>query len=483
MDEDGKQTRVWCRLRRLCDGFRLSLPGKDRSGNMGESSDWVVGLRVLTVASGAWLLAGCGNSTSDSRAHSAAGGVSGSGVAAAGAATERAGADGGGALGAGIAGASGASGSPGSAGSAGLSGGSGGLLLGESATEACIAYVVAQCLRRTECVGRPATVEGCMSGAATHCPDAMFSDGSARTVAGTQACAAQYATYPCEKLNAGVLPDCATPGTRTAGRACVFNAQCASLGCDLRTADCGVCSTLGELGAACSAPGTDCNPGLICDRGAGVCVTYVDQLAEGSPCVGASACQGALLCTQGVCAKFPTLGRSCEFTGVCAEDSYCSAGTRICTALPGAGRPCGMDDSGRGHCSGEAYCSYVDQAQAQPSCMPFPTAGQTCGPALNPDLTTSPIACAEGLFCDPSTVCVPPGAAGASCQGDGQCQTGLTCACNDTTCSARTCVRIGLRDEPCDVPGAVCHPGFSCVDGRCQARASQGLFAAMCPGQ
>src|SRR6188768_2746583 len=139
------------------------------------SSSWLVG-RGVALAFGALILGGCGSSASDSGAHSGAGGLSDSGDAGAGGASARAN-------------MAGAATAGGTVGASGASGGSAGLLLGDSPTEACIAYVLAQCLRRQECQGDPS--QSCFLNASA-CPDLMFSNGSTRTVSSLKACAAEF---------------------------------------------------------------------------------------------------------------------------------------------------------------------------------------------------------------------------------------------------------------------------------------------------
>src|SRR6187551_2246553 len=164
---------------------------------MGGSSYGSVG-RVVVLAFGALSIVSCGSSASSPSAPSGAAGTSGSGAAAAGAAAARGGTTGAGTAGAGTAAESATGGAIGASG-AGTSGGSTGWLLGDSPTEVCLAYVVAQCVRRLECAGRPDMAEFCLA-TATGCPDTVFADGSTRTVAGTKACTAEFATFSCEQI-------------------------------------------------------------------------------------------------------------------------------------------------------------------------------------------------------------------------------------------------------------------------------------------
>jgi hypothetical protein len=337
----------------------------------------------------------------------------------------------------------------GTVGAAGASGGSPGLSLGDSPTEACVAYVVAQCQRIYECAGHSDMTQACLLNASV-CPDLMFSEGSTRTVSGLKACAAAYATYSCERLNLGYLPDCVSGGTRTPGQACAFNSQCESLRCDLAASGCGQCASLGELDADCSAEGTDCKPGLFCERSSKRCATFVymsqnePKLAQGMTCTSPTSCDAGLYCSSnGRCLLKPTLGMSCADAPACGDDSYCALADNICTALPGFGAPCGASLGGISVCPPGAGC---------------------------------------WLF-DTSSVCMPLGGSGSTCELEEHCQAGLSCACADetTNCAKRSCMTLGLTNAVCGVVGEGCHPSFTCTAGKCQPRASRGLFDAACP--
>jgi len=380
---------------------------------MRRSSQTSVG-RVVVIVLDVLSIVGCARVSSDSDAQSSAPGVSGTSAAAS-AGTSASG----GTAGAATAGAatSGVSGASGSAGSPSGSAVPPGLLLGDSPTEVCIAYTVAECLRRSECAGHPSTIQVCLSSAAG-CPDALFSDGSTLTASGSKACASEFATYSCAKLNVGFLPDCATAGTLANRQVCAFSSQCASLTCDHLPGQCGMCAALGELGARCSEgpdaePGLACKPGLTCDRTH--CVTYTGpndpQFAEGTACFSESDCNAGLYCGPGLlCTKQPTLGMDCAASRKCGDGSYCNE-ARVCVAPEPPG----------------ASCQRVGQCQAGLSC-----------------------ACNDGTTRD-------------------------NCArsCMATSLANEPC-GVGA--------GATCHPGFECTAGSCQPRASLRLYDIVCSG-
>ncbi|HEY3253399.1 MAG TPA: hypothetical protein VGJ91_05605, partial [Polyangiaceae bacterium] len=218
----------------------------------------------------AWLLvggglvlqiAGCGSS-SDATADSHAGAANGSAGDDSGMAGSSAGSP--------AQAASGAS-SAGSAGAAGAAGAS--LTLGDSKTEACIAYAVASCERHAVCRNEP--TEGCLSASAS-CPDLVFSTGSTRTIAGVKACAEDFKSFSCERLLNGESPACVTPGTRQPGESCAFASQCESLDCKGKSA-CGVCAKAGAEEDSCAGPAEGCGVGLYCSDTKQKCLVLPDS--------------------------------------------------------------------------------------------------------------------------------------------------------------------------------------------------------------
>src|SRR5450432_3872494 len=208
---------------------------------MGVARVWLSGVVLGWVAVLATL--GCGSSSQGSS-------PSGAGQAGASGAQAMSG-------GAGLSAGGSAAMSGGAGGSAGTSAGAGGsagsgLVLGDSKTEACIAYALAECMRQGECEGFTPSEAGCLP-ASFGCPDILFSAGSTRTVASLKACTPAFATFPCAEVNVGKLPDCATPGTRALGAPCDFGTQCATLECNFSAnGPCGMCGKVGELGDDCS---------------------------------------------------------------------------------------------------------------------------------------------------------------------------------------------------------------------------------------
>lgn len=438
------------------------------------ASAWGFGFGGVLL--GLWA-AGCGNSST-----SGPSGASGN-AAVAGTNGNSAGNGSGGA--ASTAGSNSNGGSAGSSASSG-SGGLGGLVLGNSLTEACMAYALAVCTRQAECRGGGGA--SCLTSVTLACPDLTSSPGSTRTVEGLQACAKTYQTMPCEQLDADELPACVTPGTVPNGNACAFNSQCQSLSCGGEEA-CGFCVPSAHEGEPCSSSEGICLGNLLCEGGK--CTRPgpapgSDLHDIGGTCASHSDCKPELHCYNGsTCDKYPVLGESCSVARTCMNDSYCELDGLICKAYPALGQPCGVDGftGGAAYCAGDARCSRTSKGVG--TCVELPVAGQAC--LLDPE-TQMPeyLSCALTARCDATQApprCVAPASKGQACDVSRDCATGLSCLCPDgtSTCTAHVCGELRFRDQSCGATGEICHPGFSCTAGKCQPRDSQGLFADRCP--
>lgn len=437
---------------------------------------WGFGCGVVLWGLG---VAGCGNSSS-----SGPSGASGN-AAVAGASGNSAGSGGA----SNVAGSSSNGGSAGSAAGAG-SGGLSSLNLGNSLTEACIAYALSVCTRQAQCHGGSGA--SCLTSVTLACPDLTSSPGSTRTVEGLQACAKTYETMPCEQVDADELPACVTPGTVPLGNACAFNSQCESLSCGGEET-CGFCVPSAREGEPCSITTGICLGNLLCQGGKCIRSTpttseTVDLHDVGGTCASHSDCKPELHCHNGeTCAEYPTLGQSCSDARTCKGDSYCELDGLICKAYPALGQACGVDGftGGAGYCAGDARCSRTSKAVG--TCVVLPAEGQAC--LLDPE-TQMPesLPCATTSRCDVNQApprCAPRLSKGQACDLSRDCATGLTCLCPDgtatTTCAGRVCGELRFRDQSCGATGEICHPGFSCTAGKCQPRDSQGLFDASCP--
>lgn len=427
---------------------------------------WCAGVVAMSCA------LGCGNSSSSqaSGAAGSAGGLAGASNAGGNAGTTAVG---------------GSAGQAGGAGNSGV-GGAGGLVLGDSPTEACIAYVLAVCTRQAQCSGGSA--ERCLE-ASFACPDLTSSPGATRTVADLQVCAGAYAKLPCEQVESGLLPACVTPGTVPLGQPCRFSSQCASLSCAGEL--CGACVPSAHEGEACSPTVGVCLGLLTCNE-EGKCArrggsnATLETKGVGEPCATPQECKVGLRCdaSSSKCAEYPTLGMSCADTRTCVGGSYCELDGLSCKAYPGQGMSCGVDGftGGAAYCADELLCSRSSKAVG--TCVEPPAQGQPC--LLDPE-TREPafLACGLSARCDATQTpptCVSLASKGQPCDHASECADRASCICPDATssCASRVCGQVQLNAGPCGTPGDVCHPGFSCAAGTCQPKASQGLFAAAC---
>jgi len=332
---------------------------------------------------------------------------------------------------------------------AGGAGGSGGQAASSgNKTHACLEYVLGFCEYNARCGGGPESIIPCFENVMDSCPDVLFAPGSARTVAGTFACADEWRALACEVNN----PECALDGTLPDGEACVTGIQCASRYCTGSPDSCGTCMPTAELGEPCEdSLGPQCEPGLYCHGTDRVCVVLtgpvVGGLEIGEECDPTrSDCYPNLCLSDAAgaysCEPYPTLGEDCSRTYSCAYgDSYCDP-NHVCMALPAVNQFCGIDAS-----------------------------------------TGAEQWCAEGLVCDlsfvPAICLATPAAPGQGESCDGTCQAGLTCRCTDEACESKTCQWARLAGESCASPEEACLMG-ECVDGTCEVIDKESSFDEVC---
>jgi hypothetical protein len=352
-----------------------------------------------------------------------------------------------------------------------------------------MAYVFESCRRQAECAGGPAT--SCLE-LTFRCPDIAASVGSTRTAESLRACAEEYAAFPCEKVNAGEIPSCVTPGTKQPGEPCLFNSQCLSLACSAQDGQCGACASLVGENEDCSGMGVACELGLVCDESSQTCekpvITAPEELAEaGESCISKTDCSDNLYCdATNRCVPYPALGmscagpRSCDFT----EDSYCELDGLTCKAPPALGQPCGVDGftGTAGACADNTRCHKTSAAVG--ICEALAPVGSPC--FVDPETQgADPYSCVEDAYCNGQVspaLCTARLDAGESCAAGGACKSGLSCLCesNDPACPTKVCGRLKIDSQSCSAPGDVCHPGFSCDGGVCVPVDSQGLYDAAC---
>jgi len=323
----------------------------------------------------------------------------------------------------------------------------GGQVSSESATHACLEYLLGFCEYSARCGGGPESVIPCFEQIFDTCPDVLFGPGSSRTVDGTFACADDWRALSCDLTR----PECATAGTRAVGEPCITGIQCASRLCSGATGACGSCIQSAKLGETCNdVDGPQCEGGLSCQMPDGVCVLSSEWVGGGQA-IGEECDPTAPECypndcragDDGVyhCEPYPTLGEDCSERLVCAYgDSYCDAASYVCLALPGAGEPCGVD------------ASYITQ-------------------------------CAEGLVCDTTLdtpVCLaPPAPPGPGEVCESPCQAGLTCRCTDDLCESKICQWARFAGESCASAEEACVMG-ECIEGTCVVTEMESTYAEIC---
>jgi hypothetical protein len=372
------------------------------------------------------------------------------------------------------------------AGSGGASAGSGGLVVtGRSMTDACYAYAYASCARQMVCQG--ADPSSCIHSAAS-CPDVVSSPGATRTIDGLFACATEMESFPCERLDAGELPECVTPGERQLGESCLYPSQCASLICK-NDSGCGVCARAGAVGDDCSAPEAGCRLDAYCDTSALECVSRnssgtwkaLGEVCQTNECASESYCDTSS--SPSVCTAYPSLGQSCSAERTCQSDSYCAVDGLVCKARPAEGDPCGVDGF-NGYamwCVEGLVCKR--QSTSAGTCVQAPKDGEPC---LTDPETGAPLpACEMPATCDSNVtpaVCKLPAKLGETCNPIQGCEANALCACPDDVCTTTKCIAQHIGGGNCDEATAQCLPGYSCVAGTCQGVQSQGLFEASCGG-
>ena len=435
--------------------------------------------RVLPLGLGLLALA-CG-STQKPADPNASGGQ-----AVAGASTSTAGsnASGNGGSNNGMAGAGGASG--------GSSGGSSnpiGVVLGDTAAEACIAYGWAVCARREACGDGQQGIINCTY-STLNCPDLSFSPGATRTPAVLKECVATYATLPCDQVRAEKLPTCVTPGTRLRGEECKFASQCSSLSCaiDNYAGSCGTCGVRAAKGESCAESDVECEVGTTCNTATHVCEPPLTDPLPGAnqACMPGGLCQIGYYCQGdgsggGMCRAFANANESCA-AAPCVSGHYC-APDLLCKPYPLPGQPCGLDKGGFLSCDGrQGFCEKAADSMSG-ICKPNPEAGQPC---LTSDGNPIPKCPTAGLHCDNTAnppVCKGPGKAGEVCLTANDCLGLSSCDCDDPLvgdCPVKHCTELHVANQPCTAPYTRCHPAFECIAGICQPLTLRGDFTAAC---
>lgn len=288
---------------------------------------------------------------------------------------------------------------------------------------ACARYKQALCAKAAECGWG---YEDCEGLARWECPDDLFADGTSRTPEGVASCAAEYAAWPCEKLERDERPPCVTPGKRPPRAPCTYDNQCASHVCGTDFLQCGRCSARAE---------------------------------PFGPCDETSYCPVPQLCIDGRCRtrESPVIpvGGDCS-EGRCEDGAICRARAGepyTCVRVPRLGDPCGSDVS----CDAGLIC-------VEGRCEALPGLGEPC--VILPGATTG-LCGREGRCLD--RTCVTRGEPGDPCEPkarDHQCGNGL-CECDRGDCTRYVCHAVRFAGESCAEPFVACGETTTCVDGAC----------------
>lgn len=329
----------------------------------------------------------------------------------------------------------------GAAGAGGSTGGTGSdSSSGLDATEICRAAVRAQAERAATCLGQD-TIDTYMS-YANACPGYVFNPDSNRKVDEVAACLPALRARTCTDVAAAVVPACYPCGKREGKASCAFSSQCRSGGCLTDGRKCGTCAGGVEATGNTCQTWASCAFGWHCTSG-GVCAP------NGTPTYAAE-------------------GEACDLDATplkgCVGDLYCrfegSGRQGICTAPPGAGKPCASNNMGTGVFS-----------------MTICATGTTCvhGTCQPPGGCGDGLTCASDSYCSSTTtglVCAPRAKLGSGCAGGSN---GYPCVAPAVCLDAIKCVIPRAEGDDCDTDNP-CDRYLLCVGGKCQR-----MNAATCP--
>lgn len=361
----------------------------------------------------------------------------------------------------------------------GGSAGATGSPVGDTPVEACIAYARAACERHVTCQGLP--TRSCEH-TIDDCPDKYFSPGSTRTVAGLKACAIVRANQPCEELLVEKTPDCATPGTRQTGEACLYDSQCASLTCSSNGSDCGSCLALAKAGESCAAAGPACEAGFDCDGEKCVVTSLRAPSEPGEPCEARTVCRDGF-CSAGKCQALGDVGARCVNPSECKPGLFCDQKAFDCQPAGKAGQPC-VEEAGTSRLLCEGGACYVETLPSTGTCGPYPKLGESCIQRIGTESVLA-LDCAPEAHCGEGAVCRQDLDYGAPTELGIDCKTGLDRICpegspNPDVCDDYICGKLGLKGDPCAPAGNPCHEAFECVANQCAPRTTRGLFEKAC---
>jgi hypothetical protein len=278
------------------------------------------------------------------------------------------------------------------------------------------------------------------------CTDVLALPGSGASPSQLDACASALQSEGCDASRSPDPQACKISGSLGGGSACVSGFQCAS----------GVC----DYGTTISPDGGTSSPAC------GVCVT---PIPAGQPCGfgvvnGSSTCAEGTTCQYGsanplcVAITYGDVGAACSSNGgaaSCKAGLYCDFRTGKCAAQLDQGGACTQGDS----CKAPLNCVFTPGSTS--TCQSPGQAGATC--QVDGD-------CASGLVCDTTSHCATPSWAGSGqpCSASIHCLVGV-CALRPGMTS-QVCPIVIADGQPCVTNDSThtCDTFASCISGTCQ---------------
>lgn len=226
------------------------------------------------------------------------------------------------------------------------------------------------------------------------------------------------------------------------------------------------CIALGVEGWDCEVAG--CATGLVC-RG----TTCAPPGAAGDSCEDLDDCESPLVCVAGECGERADVGSTCTEDDLCVfgarcEEGVCVAGVRTCGEegdVCGSGHVCNTRFVGACEARGAAGTSCDANGDCIDGLLCF---GGTCSDIVRGDgegcfdPTAGQLPCGPGLYCniDETLTCQARFANGAACTRSSMCPDGSTCV-------AGVCGPSPVAGEMCGIeydcaPGVLCDATVTC---------------------
>jgi hypothetical protein len=291
-----------------------------------------------------------------------------------------------------------------------------------TADEACAARAAASCERLSACSifalqTRFGDLATCEARQKLACTLSLAAPDTGATPATDEACAAALKTVACDAYLDGDLPEPCLPrvGTRVAGAACLFAAQCQSAFCGIaKGSTCGTCTTAPGIGSSCAT--FACKSGLICVKETSLCESPEVLNAScdrGHPCGPGLSCVGQAAGTPGRCGNFAAAENvTCDPKEKVAPDCdhrlglFCVANQCARATYATAGQACGAVNGSAVACLADANCE-KPAGSNQGTCVAPAADGAACDADVGPHCTT-PARCVPTVAGQPAGLCLVP---------------------------------------------------------------------------